>query len=183
MIPLWGIKMKTKHVVVKDYDPYWRLAYQEIEGYIRTLVPKSIFIEHVGSTSVQGLSAKPIIDLDVLYENEEDFAFVLDALKKLGYTYEGEMGIPFRHAFAYQDLPLMKHHLYLVKKGSKAHLDHVYFRDYLCAHEEKRRMYGELKSSLAKKFPFDIDSYMLGKEDFIQKTLMDAYSWSMEKEQ
>lgn len=182
-IHLRGIKMKTKHVVVVEYQTNWVDAFHEIQTYLRKTVPERFPIEHVGSTSVEGLSAKPVIDVDIVYENEEDRELLIAKLCELEYVHEGELGIPFREAFKYENLPLHKHHLYVVKAGSKAHKDHIYLREYLREHAEDKKQYGLLKDKLARKFPSDIDSYMNGKHAFIEELLRKADKWMKERKE
>ena len=119
--------MITKHVVVLPYDPRWALDFQIIRDLIReALGPLALGIEHVGSTSVRGLSAKPIIDLDVIIRDNTLLNDVIAALRKIGYEYEGDLGIAGREAFKYTgqgNLPA--HHLYVCPKDSaelKRHL-------------------------------------------------------------
>ena len=181
MIRLLGTKMKTKHVVVMTYQTSWPEAFKEICEYLREVVPKRFPIEHVGSTSVEGLSAKPVIDIDIVYEQDEDRLFLISLLEGIGYIHEGFNGIPFRDAFKYEYSPYMKHHLYVVRKGSKAYKDHVYLRDYLRFHAKEKDAYGSLKEELAKAFPYDIDSYMNGKNSFIEEVLQKAKRWMIEK--
>lgn len=180
MIRLWGTNMRTKHVIVEDYDPAWKSAFLKIQKYLYQEVPKKFMIEHVGSTSIEGLSAKPIIDIDIVYDDDADKRLLIEKLAKLGYVHEGNLGIVDRDAFKYDDLPLMKHHLYVIKGNSIAYQDHSYLKNYLRVHEEERKQYGDLKIALAKRYPFDIDGYYEGKSPFIQALLKKASIWMME---
>lgn len=181
MIRLWGIKMKTQRVVVEEHNPSWIKAFLSIQEYLYQGIPKKFKIEHVGSTSVKGLSAKPIIDIDIVYEVDSDKELLIKKLARLGYVHEGDLGIVGREAFNYDGLPFMKHHLYVIKSDSKAYQDHRYFKEYLLDHEKERRQYGHLKMSLAKKHPYDIDSYCEGKSPLIEELLEKASAWIMEK--
>ncbi len=180
MIHLWDIDVKIKHVVVKEYDSAWKSAFLEIQAYLYQEVPSKFLIEHVGSTSIEGLSAKPIIDIDIVYEDDSDKEFLIHKLSKLGYIHEGDLGIVEREAFTYDDLPFMKHHLYVIKGDSIAYQDHIYLKKYLSVHEKEKKQYGDLKLLLAKRFPNDIDRYYEGKSPFIQDILKKASLWMME---
>ena len=98
--------MKTKHVVVLPYDAKWKSDFenirQEIEKAIGDLI---VGVEHVGSTSVDGLSAKPCIDIDVVIKDYSVLDDVIDKLESIGYIHEGNLGIEDREAFKYLDKP------------------------------------------------------------------------------
>ena len=80
--------MRTKHVIVEDYNPMWKEEFQKIKNeLLKVLKDKVIAIEHVGSTSVEGLSAKPIIDIDIVINDYASFDEVLHGLNRLGYAY------------------------------------------------------------------------------------------------
>ncbi|MDZ7547980.1 GrpB family protein, partial [Clostridium perfringens] len=104
--------MKTKYVVVEDYNPIWKEEFKSIKNELLTVLSgKIVSIEHVGSTSVEGLCAKPIIDIDIVID--KNFEEVKGLLESRGYIYEGDLGIPGREAFRYINKPhLMTHHLY-----------------------------------------------------------------------
>ena len=105
--------MRTKKVVVLPYDRTWQSDFEEIkreiEGAIGDLM---IGIEHVGSTSVEGMSAKPIIDIDIIIQDYAVFDAVVRRLEAIGYVHEGNLGIKDREAFKYSNKPhLQQHHL------------------------------------------------------------------------
>ena len=123
-------------------------------------------IEHVGSTSVEGLSAKPIIDIDIVID--QNFEEVRQALESIGYIYEGDLGISGREAFKYQNKPhLMAHHLYVCNRDNEELRWHIKFRDYLRQHKEDRDKYSAIKKEMAFKYPEDIDFYIEGKQPVI----------------
>ena len=93
--------MRTKKVIVVPYDKAWKSAFEEIKKEIERVIGDLIIgIEHVGSTSVEGLSAKPIIDIDVVIKDYSVFATVVQKLETIGYIHEGDLGIKDREAFA-----------------------------------------------------------------------------------
>ena len=96
--------MRTKTVAVLPYDPAWKEAFERIKApFWERLQTWLSAVEHVGSTSVEGLWAKPIIDLDLVLKEPGFFPQVKQELALLGYFHEGDLGIPQREAFAYQD--------------------------------------------------------------------------------
>lgn len=161
----------TKAVIVTDYDPAWPEAFltirQELEKGLGDLV---MDIVHVGSTSVPGLAAKPIIDLDVVIAAETPLVSVIDAMEKLGYYHEGDLGIPGREAFGYKGKNhLCKHHLYVCRKSSRELKRHVTFRDYLRTHPREASEYAAVKLQAASLYPNSIDDYMRYKADCIKR--------------
>ena len=160
--------MKMKNLIVSPYNEKWSLEFQKIYDELFDILCGSIIsIEHVGSTSVKGLSAKPIIDIDVVIDNDM-FKTVKNRLESLGYKHEGDLGIEGREAFEYDDKPqLMKHQLYVCNKNSAELKRHISFRDWLRTHDKDRDAYGKIKMQMAKKFPNDIEGYMVGKQSCI----------------
>lgn len=160
--------MKTSHVIVTEYNPKWTIEFEKIKEELLTVLGgKAIAIEHVGSTSVEGLAAKPIIDIDVVING--GFKKVREALEAIDYIYEGDLGIPGREAFRYIDKPhLMMHHLYVCSQGCEELHRHITFRNYLREHPEDRDAYGSVKMEMAKKYPENIESYCAGKQQVIE---------------
>ena len=160
--------MKTKHVIVEDYNPNWISEFQKIKSeLLKILNHKIIDIHHIGSTSVPQLFSKPIIDIDIEINN--NFNEVKSLLESIGYIHEGNLGIDGREAFKYTNKAhLMKHHLYVLNKDSKELKRHLTFRDYLKNHIDDVKKYGALKKELAEKYPYDIDAYIKGKSHFIE---------------
>ena len=128
-------------VVIVDYDPAWPVAFAALARVLSQAFGElALSIEHVGSTAVPGLAAKPVIDLDVVISAEERLPAVDAALMPLGYEYEGEKDIPGRHAFDRrgEDVPRdgsrltwPAHHLYVCARGCTELRRHLAFRDYL----------------------------------------------------
>lgn len=163
--------MNKKHVIVMSYDENWKRAFvdikSELEGALGSL---ALRIEHVGSTSVEGLSAKPIIDIDVVIKDTSMLEPVISALTTIGYTHEGNLGIPGREAFKYEGKEhLMKHHLYVCAEDSSELKRHIAFRDYLRAHKDAVKEYSRVKEEGAMLYPYDIDKYIEHKSPFIEE--------------
>ena len=105
--------MVTKSVIVLPYDEQWKQDFIKIRDELEPALGQlAVRIEHVGSTAVEGLSAKPIIDIDVVIKDYTVFEEVVSALDTIGYRHEGDLGIAGREAFKYEGKDhLRKHHL------------------------------------------------------------------------
>lgn len=133
----------------------------------------AVAIEHVGSTAVPGLAAKPIIDLDVVVASAEDIPEAIERLARLGYYHQGDLGIPGREAFRSPG-GAPEHHLYLCPQDSPELRRHLAFRDYLRSHPEAAEEYAELKRALAQRFPDRRSDYTAGKAAWIAGILSRA---------
>lgn len=162
--------MRTKRVVVEKWNPQWKYEYEKIVASLgKDIIYNSIKIEHVGSTSVEGLSAKPVIDLDIVIEKDK-FAIIKELLNKKGYEYEGDLGIEGREAFSYSGKEeLMTHHLYVCPKNSKELFKHITFRNFLKNNPALAAEYSKVKEQAAVLYPDDIDKYMEFKSEIIEK--------------
>ena len=162
--------MKTKKVVVLPYDSGWKASFDAIKKEIEeALGDRILAVEHVGSTSVEGMSAKPCIDIDVVIEDYSVFEAVVKKLEAVGYIHEGDLGIKGREAFRYSDKPhLMTHHLYVCPKDSEELKRHVAFRDFLRNNPDSAAEYSKVKETAAAMYPHDIDKYMEYKSSCIK---------------
>ena len=163
--------MTTRKVVVLPYDVAWQSAFEKIKGEIEEAIGDLILgIEHVGSTSVEGMSAKPCIDIDMIIKDYSVFAAVVDGLKAIGYIHEGDLGIQDREAFKYSNKPhLMMHHLYVCPQDSEELRRHITFRDFLRSNPEAVKKYSLIKEKAAKLFPNDIEGYIEYKSPCIEE--------------
>lgn len=163
--------MITKHVVVLPYDEHWTRDFCEIKSEIQEALDQlALVIEHVGSTSVHGLSAKPIIDIDVVIKDYSMLDAVISALERIDYHHEGNLGIAGREAFKYEGKNhLRKHHLYVCPRDSEELKRHIAFREYLRSHPEAVREYSRIKEEGAALYPFDIEKYIEHKSPFVEK--------------
>lgn len=142
--------MRTKRITVVPYDETWKSAFEEIKNEIEAVISGMILgIEHIGSTSVKGLSAKPCIDIDVIIKDYSAFDEIVIKLGTIGYIHEGNLGTKDREAFKYTNKPhLMMHHLYVCPQYSEELHRHLTFRDYLRHNPEavKKIQFGKRKS-------------------------------------
>lgn len=159
--------MVNRVVVVVDYDEEWPRWFETLRARIWPVVSDvAMRIEHVGSTSVPGLAAKPTIDITVVVGERRDVPPTIERLATLGYHHRGNFGIEDREAFDHRTA-LPQHNLYVCPEGTIGVVNQLAVRDYLRAHPDDARQYGNLKKRLALEFATDIDSYVSGKTDFI----------------
>lgn len=166
-----GEHMKSVKVVVCPYDERWRSAFESIKTEIEAALGHlCVGIEHVGSTSVENMSAKPCIDLDVIIDDYSCLDEVVCRLSAIGYIHEGNLGIKGREAFKYENKPhLMSHHLYVCPRDSDELNKHITFRDFLRENPEAVKKYSAVKETAAQLYPNDIDKYIKYKSPCIEE--------------
>ena len=173
---IWAMGVTSREISVLDYDPDWPEWFQSIHDRVWPSIEDiAIRIDHVGSTSVAGLAAKPIIDMDIVVTGPDDVRAVIDRLSRIGYRWRGDFGIPGREAFerpTEPDLPM--HNLYLVIEDNKPHLDHWLLRDLLRENPQARDQYAELKKRNAELADDDMDVYVAAKAGFVAGLLTRA---------
>ena len=159
------LRAKRKKVTVEPYQACWKSAFNAIALELNAAVGHLVLgIEHVGSTSVEGLSAKPIIDIDVIIPDDAVFAEVVERLQGIGYQHEGNLGIKDREAFKYEGKThLMRHHLYVCPQNSAELHRHITFRDYLRSHPEAVAAYSRVKEEGARLYPDSMEQYIAHK--------------------
>ena len=160
-------------VVVLDYDPAWGRTFEEIAAGIRPVLAAHWRIEHVGSTAVVGLAAKPIIDLDVVVASADEVPAAVASLVELGYVHQGDQGIPGREAMRHPN-PTPWHHLYVVVDRSPPYRDHVDLRDYLRQNPDAAQAYAAEKRRHAPLLATDRQAYQDAKAGVVETLLRDA---------
>lgn len=173
---------KEDKIVVLDYDPNWAIEFERLKTvFAAHLEGDFISIEHVGSTSIVGLAAKPVIDMDIVIPKQEDhLQVIIEKLRQLGYEHKGDLGITGREVFKpirlnapFDDThpPQFVHHLYVCPEGSMGLRNHLAIRNYLLANPSAVKAYGQLKKELAAKHGSDRMAYMTAKTDFLVNIL------------
>jgi len=158
-------------VEVVIYNPEWKRWFKELRQPIfEKLRDYIVNVVHVGSTSIEGMSAKPIIDIDVLVDNWESFPEIVKLLGELGYEHQGDLGIKEREAFKLTNEPLHPHHLYVCHKDSLAYKNHILLKKHLTENPEDFKRYEELKTNLGKTAS-DTDKYTRLKTELILEFL------------
>ena len=153
------------------YQPHWPLLFHYLQARLWSVVsPHVLTIEHVGSTAVPGLTAKPIIDIDVVVATPAELVATRQALTQIGYQWRGEQGIAGREAFA-QPGGWFRHHLYACIAGTLALRNHLCVRDALRGNPVLRQRYADLKGALSRTLGMTMAGYVAGKSDFIATIL------------
>ncbi len=171
------LNLSNRNIEVVDYDPNWKNIF-EIEKIVlaKAIGSNAVKIDHIGSTSVMGLAAKPIVDILIEVANLEE----LDAVDKnfiaLGYAIMGENGISGRRYFQKGGIqPSFHVHVF---QSNDSHLHrHRAFKAYLIAHSVIASEYGSIKKEAALNSGNDINVYMALKNDFIQQHEKLALEW------
>jgi GrpB-like predicted nucleotidyltransferase (UPF0157 family) len=161
----------TAPVVIVDYDPQWPIRYQEEKGRILEAIGRVIVaIEHIGSTAVPGLGAKPIIDIMVAVSHLADAEECIEPLQGMGYEYAPklEVSMPQRRYFDKGPPGGRTHHLHMVELASEFWQRHLLFRDFLRDHPQVAREYDQLKRELAARYGSDRVGYTEAKTPFIR---------------
>ena len=175
----------TESVTVEEYNLAWISWFESLCAFLEPKLGRNIIrIEHVGSTSIPGMIAKPIIDFDIVIRMS-DFKEVCSRLEEIGYVHQGTLGIPEREAFVLSNLELKDelppHHLYVCDLHSIELHRHIAFRDYLIANPEDARRLSELKLHLIEQHNGDRESYIEGKDPLVREILEQALAWYDER--
>jgi GrpB-like predicted nucleotidyltransferase (UPF0157 family) len=160
---------RIKPIEVVTYDPDWPRWFEaEQDRLIRVLGSRAVSIDHIGSTAVPGLAAKPVIDILATVEPFPLPPEVVAAVESFGYEYKGEYGIAGRQYF--RTRPHARH-LHVFAPGSAEAEQHLLFRDYLRSHPEPAREYEALKRRLAAEHRLNREAYTEGKADLVRAIL------------
>lgn len=163
--------MTTRIITVEDYNASWAKCFQSEKVQLQNCLGlNAVAIHHIGSTSVLGLAAKPIIDLLVEVKSLAQLSEKYAELAALGYQGKGENGIVGRQYFQKGGVE-RSHHLHAFQRGNVYAVKHLLFRNYLRKHPDVALQYGELKKILVKQCDNNMELYMQGKNSFIQHHL------------
>jgi len=176
--------MTNTKILIEDYSPSWAVTFQQLKSiYELHLSDLVIDIQHIGSTAVYGLAAKPVIDIDLIIADRNLLNAVIEKLSLLGYDHQGNLGITDRDAFTRRtdNTPLdgslqtwQKHNLYVCPADSISLKNHLALRDFLRNNAEIAREYSDLKKRLALENPYNMDLYVERKTPFIIAILKSA---------
>jgi len=162
-------------VLVVQYDSGWPGAFQrERDRIASALGGLALEIQHMGSTAVPGLGAKPIIDIMLGLRALDDVEACVGPMEGLGYEYKGEFGIPDRHYFRLIQDDRRTHQVHTVVRDSDFWRRHLLFRDYLRANPDEARLYYELKVALSERHRDDREAYTEAKSEFIEAAIAKA---------
>ena len=162
-----------------DHDPGWAARAQaELTRVGEALGAVAVGLEHVGSTAVPGLAAKPILDLLVAVTALEPQAAYVEPLERLGYLFAPDADSPDFHFFGKPPERPRSHHLHVCEAGSDHARRHLAVREYLRAHDEEVARYGALKRELAARHPGDRLAYIAGKAAYMEALEARAVRWA-----
>ncbi len=167
-----------RKVEVVPHRDEWEVLFDlEAERLKEVFKEQAVNIHHIGSTAIPGIAAKPIIDIIVEVKDLSAVNKHNNAMKQLGYIAKGEFGIPGRRFFIKGSETERSHHVHVYEVGDVEVARHVNFRDFLSQHPDVAKSYSELKQELAEQYPFDIESYMDGKNVFFRDVEMKINIW------
>ena len=145
-------------MLIEEYNVQWPKQFEIIKDVLEKSLKSYVRIEHVGSTSIKGMFAKPIIDIDIEINNKNDLLQIKTELEDIGYVYCGDQGIPGREAFKRDRknklgaLDTIQHHLYVCASDNLEFRKHILFRDYLRNHKEAVDQYNSIKNDIIRRY-------------------------------
>ena len=161
-----GLTRGTVQIV--SYRPAWKRLYEiEAKRLHEVVGCHALKIEHVGSTAIEGMDAKPIIDILIAVEDLDDACEIVPFVETFGYAYKMNDDVPGRVFFVKGPPRKRTHHLSLTALNSAYWKDNLAFRDYVRAHPDAAQAYVRLKRRLAEQFSNDRGSYTAGKKSFV----------------
>lgn len=172
-----GLKRGTVRLMPhqKEWEESARESIRELK---QLLGDTAVDIQHIGSTAVWSVCAKPVIDLVIGVRRLEELLPHIEALKEQGFIYRGEDVAGQRLLVAGDfEKDMRTHHIHVVRWGGAEWNNYINFRDYLNAHPEKAMRYDACKQKLAARFPDDRKSYTAGKQELIGELLKEAAEW------
>lgn len=158
-----------RKVTVTDYQPEWTFEFQKAADEIRCIFGEEcVEIYHIGSTAVNGLAAKPIIDVMPVVEKIENVELYIKEMQNIGYESKGENGL-FGRRYFQRGGDERTHHVHIFAKENPEVERHIAFRNYLRGNPQVAEEYGILKKKLAHRFPYDIEKNIAGKLELITR--------------
>jgi len=165
---------------IAQYNDEWPMRFTLIARFLQEHIPHTCIIHHVGSTSIPGMPAKEIIDIDIECPNGT-MSSIIDALEKAGYEHEGDKGIPTRESFkprgGSEAIDLPTHHLYACETQSPELFKHVAFRDYLVSHPKRAKWLANLKHEMDMSADSRAD-YIESKSGAYEVITKESLSWA-----
>jgi GrpB-like predicted nucleotidyltransferase (UPF0157 family) len=164
--------------LVEKYNPEWPKWFEKIKAFLGEKVAKACLrIEHIGSTAIPGMIAKPVIDIIIVIEPKR-WEEIKSLLEELGYYYRGNLGIKDREVFRLTDETILPiHHLYVCPTHSQALKEEIAFCEYIRSHKKDRECLSALKWSLCEKFNNDRQAYMDGKDTTVKEITKKALEY------
>lgn len=167
--------VKRHEVQLVPYNEEWATLFQKTKSEVQRILNSNVIdIQHIGSTAIRGIVAKPILDVAVIVRNLDAINF--EDMKRNGYVYGGEAGVPGRSFFAkYRGGDISTHHIHCYEQNNQNLLANIAFRDYLIEHPDYAKQYNDLKLHLAEQYADNRITYTNEKTDFIKMILRLAH--------
>ena len=170
-----GLRRGT--VAVEPHDRQWEVAAQQTIAQLREILgDTAVDIQHIGSTSVRNICAKPIIDIAVGVRDFRDILGLNGVLEDNGFIFRGQ-DVPDQYLYVCGDENTRTHHIHTVIYNSEAWNNYINMRDYMNCHNEEAQAYSKLKEKLARQYPDDRNRYTELKSGLIAKILAKAHDW------
>ena len=168
-----------RKIIIEEYNQKWKLEFEKAKKFYSKLFNKynihDVLIEHVGSTSVEGMWAKPILDIDIIVPDTKISKNIIRILESVGYIHKGDLGIQGREVLEYKkdnkNINWMDHHLYVCINGCENLKNHLLLKKHLKENRHAVEVYSALKRKLAIEHEYDIESYIAGKTELITRFL------------
>ncbi|WP_077624133.1 GrpB family protein [Sediminibacillus massiliensis] len=171
-----------RKVEVKEYKAQWKRDFQSEKELLQELLGYQLrTVHHIGSTSIPGMHAKPVIDILIEVLDIDAMRACKEKMEAAGYKSHGENGIAGRRFYS-KGGNERTHHVHIFGVGDPEIARHLAFRDYLINHPDEARKYAELKMNLARRYSADMESYISGKDAFIKDIDKKASTWKRERE-
>ena len=155
------------------HEKEWEAVAEKAIRILRKLIPEARDIQHVGSTAIRSIDAKPIVDIAVALDDVQSVTSHIDELAEYGIIYRGS-DVPDQILFIIGEENIRTHHIHIVKWQGKAWDNYIMFRDYMNSHPDKAAEYEKLKKQLASSFPDNRRAYTEGKAGFVEKIITEA---------
>lgn len=159
-------------VRLRPYRAEWKTVFEQEATLLRSALGAAAHIEHIGSTAIKDMPAKPIIDLVVVVDSPNEAMVWIPTLQTLGYEHRPSDVVADRLFFVKGSTDQRTHHLSLAEERSGFYKEKVLFRDYLISHRDAFDEYANLKKQLAQRHPKDRESYTEGKRAFVEGILL-----------
>jgi GrpB-like predicted nucleotidyltransferase (UPF0157 family) len=165
--------LERGYVRLIRYQSEWARLFELEKSRLQLALGDGVLdIQHIGSTAVPGLVAKPILDIAIAVCDFESARSLIPAIESIGYTYRGEVGIPRRHYFVKGDP--RTHHIHMLEQASQEWTHLLIFRNTLQDDPNLAQQYANLKERLAAQYPNDREAYLKGKAVFIEDVINKA---------
>lgn len=166
--------LNNESISLMPDDKFWREEFKKEKIIIEDKIYDNIIVEHIGSTAIPNIPAKPIIDIGIGIQNSKSIEGIISSLEEVGYIYKEENGISGRHYFVKGKPENREYHIHMYEINHPDWKNHLLFRDYLINNDELARNYGNLKLKMWKKYIGDRRAYTKSKNNFIEKVLKEA---------